>query len=98
MNYCGNGQCVYELEGIRCNCDEGFQNQDQIPQLPCTEPKQEVKNICATSYRYSDCTGELLSFENGSRGDAPFDLIKTIDITKCIVVSRSYLYDISYMT
>ena len=58
-DYCGNGDCVYGTDGVRCDCDEGYENQDEnkkddprLPgRLPCIE-SGNPNNIVQVNVNY----------------------------------------------
>jgi len=46
VSYCGNGNCLNTINGRKCNCNEGFENQDQNPGLPCQDINECVLGYC----------------------------------------------------
>ena len=56
--YCGNGTCVNTIYGRQCNCKDGFENQNQILELPCQDINECVNIDCG----YGTCYNTIGSF------------------------------------
>ena len=56
--YCGNGTCSSTANSVECNCNEGFENEEEQPELPCI-PKNYCRDVdCGQGY----CQTQLNSF------------------------------------
>ena len=57
-SYCGSGTCSMTLHGRRCNCEEGFENLNHDPQLPCNLNECKLGNPC----EFGTCSNSEESF------------------------------------
>ena len=56
--YCGNGTCSSTIYRRRCHCEEGFDNQDRNPELPC----QDINECDYYDCREGTCVNSIGSY------------------------------------
>ena len=56
--YCGNGTCLNTIYGRHCDCEGGFENQDQQSKLPC----QDINECDYVDCGHGICYNEVGSF------------------------------------